>query len=72
MNPDLLLCMKLVAFRANKITDLVDINNMLKVLKSSGVPATVVFDLVVKYYDNMDVLPKEAIEYVRGYLGDFE
>lgn len=72
VNPDLLLCMKLVAFRANKITDLVDINNMLRVLKSSGVPANVVFDLVVKYYDSMDVLSREAIEYVRGYLSDFE
>lgn len=69
VNSDLLLCMKLVAFRANKITDLVDINNMLGILKSNGVRSDVVFNLVVKYYGNRNVLSKEAIDYVRGYLG---
>lgn len=68
VNQDLLLCMKLVAFRANKVTDLIDINNMLAILKSKDVKASNVFSLVENYYENQNILSKEAIKYVEGFL----
>lgn len=68
VNPDLLLCMKLVAFRTTKITDLMDINNMLEVLKSKNVRANSVFNLVRSYYESTDILSKEAMKYVEGFL----
>lgn len=50
VNPDLLLCMKLVAFRDQKIVDRQDAAYLLSILKHNNVTYEGVISLVEKYY----------------------
>lgn len=67
VNQDLLLCMKLVAFRVSKATDIIDINNLLSVLKENHISSSSVINLVESYYGK-NALSNEATLYVKGYL----
>lgn len=62
VNPDLLLCMKLVAFRAAKVQDTLDANDIIVRLRNLGyiVTTETICQSVVKYYDSLEVLSKEA------------
>lgn len=62
VNPDLLLCMKLVAFRPAKIQDTLDANDIIVRLKNLGYTVTTetICQSIIKYYGSLDVLSKEA------------
>lgn len=62
VNPDLLLCMKLVAFRAAKVQDTLDANDIIVRLRNLGyiVTTETICQSVVKYYGSLEVLSKEA------------
>lgn len=62
VNPDLLLCMKLVAFRAAKVQDTLDANDIIVRLRNLGYTVTTetICQSVIKYYGSLDVLSKEA------------
>lgn len=68
VNPDLLLCMKLVAFRSAKIVDRQDAANMLIRLKSNNVLYSDILNLVSYYYGSTDVLSQEAKNFIREML----
>lgn len=62
VNPDLLLCMKLVAFRSAKVQDTLDANDIIVRLKNLGYTVTTetICQSIIKYYGSLDVLSKEA------------
>ena len=62
VNPDLLLCMKLVAFRSAKVQDMLDANDIIARLKNLGYTVTTetICQSIIKYYGSLDVLSKEA------------
>lgn len=62
VNPDLLLCMKLVAFRSAKVQDTLDANDIIVSLRTLGYTVTTetICQSVIKYYGSLDVLSKEA------------
>lgn len=62
VNPDLLLCMKLVAFRPAKVQDTLDANDIIVRLKNLGYTVTTetICQSIIKYYGSLDVLSKEA------------
>lgn len=62
VNPDLLLCMKLVAFRSAKVQDMLDANDIIVKLKNLGYTVTTeaICQSIIKYYGSLDVLSKEA------------
>lgn len=62
VNPDLLLCMKLVAFRAAKVQDALDANAIIVRLRSLGyiVTTETICQAVIKYYGSLEVLSKDA------------
>lgn len=62
VNLDLLLCMKLVAFRAAKVQDTLDANDIISRLRSLGYTVTTetICQSIIKYYGSLDVLSKEA------------
>lgn len=66
VNPDLLLCMKLVAFRKEKKSDIDDINNLVLRFRALGriMDTNEVCNLIIKYYGSLDVLSKEAKEFL--------
>lgn len=62
VNLDLLLCMKLVAFREAKVQDTLDANDIILRLRNLGYTVTTetICQSVIKYYGSLDVLSKEA------------
>lgn len=62
VNPDLLLCMKLVAFRSAKVQDTLDANDIIVSLRTLGhtVTTETICQSIIKYYGSLDVLSKEA------------
>ena len=62
VNLDLLLCMKLVAFRSAKVQDTLDANDIIVSLRTLGYTVTTetICQSVIKYYGSLDVLSKEA------------
>lgn len=66
VNPDLLLCMKLVAFRKEKNSDIIDISNLVKMFRASGrlMDTNEVCNLIIKYYGTLDILSNEAREFL--------
>lgn len=66
VNPDLLLCMKLVAFRKEKKSDIDDINNLVLRFRALGrtMNTNEVCNLIIKYYGSLNVLSKEAKEFL--------
>lgn len=62
VNPDLLLCMKLVSFRPAKVQDTLDANDIIVRLKNLGYTVTTetICQSIIKYYGSLDVLSKEA------------
>lgn len=67
VNPDLLLCMKLVAFRDQKIVDRQDAAYLLSILKSSNVTYDRIISLVESYY-NDNVLSEDARLFIKECL----
>lgn len=66
VNLDLLLAMKLIAFRQHKITDKYDCINIINRLRQSGIDinSIVLRNLVIKYYGTTDILSEEAKEFI--------
>lgn len=66
VNLDLLLAMKLIAFRQHKITDKYDCINIINRLRQSGIDidSMVLRNLVIKYYGTTDILSVEAKEFI--------
>lgn len=62
VNLDLLLAMKLVAFRSARKSDVADCRNIVAALKSQGenVNSEYIVRIIKKYYKNTDILSKEA------------
>lgn len=62
VNPDLLLCMKLVAFKSAKVQDMLGANDIIVRLKNLGYTVTTetICQSIIKYYGSLDVLSKEA------------
>lgn len=62
VNLDLLLCMKLIAFREAKAQDTLDANDIILRLRNLGytVITETICQSVIKYYGSLDVLSKEA------------
>lgn len=62
VNLDLLLCMKLIAFREAKVQDTLDANDIILRLRNLGYTVTTetICQSVIKYYGSLDVLSKEA------------
>lgn len=54
--------MKLVAFRAAKVQDTLDVNDIIVRLRNLGYTVTTetICQSVIKYYGSLDVLSKEA------------
>lgn len=67
VNLDLLLAIKLVAFREHKQSDMNDCVNILNALRIHGINVTPEYirQLVIKYYGSIDVLSKEAKRFAR-------
>lgn len=68
VNIDLLLAMKLVAFREYKVTDMQDCYSIINRLKSSGVvvDSSYLFSVTSKYF-SQDKLSSNAIRFIRSF-----
>lgn len=58
--------MKLVAFRKEKNSDIIDISNLVKMFRASGrlMDTNEVCNLIIKYYGTLDILSNEAREFL--------
>lgn len=66
VNLDLLLAMKLVAFRQHKITDKYDCINIINALKQNGIQVNslTLKNLIINYYGTTDILSEEAKTFI--------
>lgn len=66
VNLDLLLAMKMVAFREHKQTDKLDVINIIKILNSRGINCdrNFIISTVLKYYKTLDISEDTAKQFL--------
>lgn len=66
VNLDLLLAMKLVAFRTHKQTDMLDAQNIINILRKQGhvLNEQTILTLVINFYGSLDVLQQTARDFI--------
>lgn len=69
VKPELLLAMKLVAFREHKPTDASDCLDLIAMAKRNGIVVnrSYLYNLVIKYYGSIDILSNYAKNFINGY-----